>query len=123
LPMPLELGVRAREAAGEGVRNVVIAWYDEERRPELEQQLRSLLVLARFSAVRKISARDHELGLESIDERRQRPLRRGCARLRADVQVRHVQDACKHRRTRLYTRNMTDESTEIFDDLYLGLRA
>ncbi len=27
------------------------------------------------------------------------------------------------RRTRLYTRSMTDESTEIFDDLYLGLRA
>ena len=24
---------------------------------------------------------------------------------------------------RLYTRNVTDESTEIFDDLYLGLRA
>src|SRR5439155_22957191 len=59
LPMPLELGVRAREAAGEGVRNVVIAGYDEERRPELEQQLRGLLVLARFSAVRKVSAGDH----------------------------------------------------------------
>jgi hypothetical protein len=28
-----------------------------------------------------------------------------------------------HRRSRLYTEIVTDESTEIFDDLYLGLRA
>jgi hypothetical protein len=40
----------------------------------------------------------------------------------ANVQVGDVEQP-GHRRTRLYTRSMEDESTEIFDDLYLGLRA
>jgi hypothetical protein len=43
--------------------------------------------------------------------------------LRADVDVGDVQDSRGHGRGILYTRSMRDESTEIFDDLYLGLRA
>jgi hypothetical protein len=34
-----------------------------------------------------------------------------------------VEEAGRHRRIRLYTQVMADEPTEIFDDLYLGLRA
>src|SRR6185436_20426849 len=71
--------------------------------------------------MREVAARDHQLRLEAVDNGVERPLRSGfpCTY----VQVRHVEDACKHRRTRLYTRNVTDEATEIFDDLYLGIRA
>jgi hypothetical protein len=41
----------------------------------------------------------------------------------ADVQVGDVEDARGHRRGRLYTRVVADESPELFDDIYLGLRA
>jgi hypothetical protein len=34
-----------------------------------------------------------------------------------------VEKADWHDRRRLYTRSMADEPTEVFDDLYLGLRA
>jgi len=43
-----------------------------------------------------------------------------------DVNVGHVDEARRHSRGRLYTGLVTDESTEsteLFDDLYLGLRA
>ena len=90
-------------------------------RSERTQQRRRRLVLLGRAAMREVAARDHELRLEPVDQRREGPFRVGG--VRADVQIRDVQDACKHRRSRLYTRKMTDESTEIFDDLYLGLRA
>jgi hypothetical protein len=41
----------------------------------------------------------------------------------AHVQIGDVEEAHRERRSRLYTEIMADESTEIFDDLYLGLRA
>ena len=44
--------------------------------------------------------------------------RRGC-----DVEIGDVDDARGHRRGRLYTRGVADESPELFDDIYLGLRA
>ena len=34
-----------------------------------------------------------------------------------------MEDARGHRRGRLYTRVVSDESPELFDDIYLGLRA
>ena len=100
----------------------MVARDDEQRRPERAQQLRRGLVLLRRAAVGEVAARDHELRLEPLDERSRAPIPQSTA-FGADVQIRDVQDACKHRRSRLYTRNVTDESTEIFDDLYLGLRA
>ena len=111
-----------REAAGERVRDVVVAGDDEQGWAECAQQRRCRLVLHGRSPVGEVAAGDHELRLEALDERRERPL--GGRRLgRAYVQIGHVQDACNHRRSRLYTRIVTDETTEIFDDLYLGLRA
>jgi hypothetical protein len=34
-----------------------------------------------------------------------------------------VHDSCGHGRGRLYTRKVTTESPELFDDIYLGLQA
>ena len=43
--------------------------------------------------------------------------------VRAEVEVGDVEDACHVGRSRLYSDAGVNESTEIFDDLYLGLRA
>jgi hypothetical protein len=46
--------------------------------------------------------------------------------MRSDVEVREVNQSRRgpgHSRGRLYTQIVVDEPTEIFDDLYLGLRA
>ena len=40
-----------------------------------------------------------------------------------DVEVGDVENAREHRRGRLYTRTVPDEAPELFDDVYLGLRA
>src|SRR3989442_13827290 len=70
----------------------------------------------------QVAGDEDELGIESLHEGGQGPVRLHCCPS-TYVQVGHVENACNHSRTRLYTRSMTDESTEIFDDLYLGLRA
>jgi hypothetical protein len=41
----------------------------------------------------------------------------------SEMEVRDVQKPDRHDRGRLYTHPMGDEPTEVFDDLYLGLRA
>jgi hypothetical protein len=99
----------------------VVARDDQQRRAQPAQKLCRGVVLLGFAAMREVAARDHQLRLEAVDDGVERPFRSGfpCTY----VQVRHVEDACKHRRTRLYTRDVTDEATEIFDDLYLGIRA
>src|SRR5262249_55009849 len=121
-PVALELGIRAGEAGGKRVRDVVVPRHDQERPSEAVQEGRRRLVLGRLPTVREVAAGDHELRLEAVDERCERPFH-GRRFRRADMQIRDMQDPCKHRRSRLYTRNVTDESTELFDDLYLGLRA
>jgi len=40
-----------------------------------------------------------------------------------DVEVGDVERARDHRRGRLYTRTVSDQAPELFDDVYLGLRA
>ena len=122
LPLSFELRVRPGEAGGERVRDVVVAGNDQQRRTERTQKAGGRVVLLRCASVAEVAAYDHELRHKPVDEWAQRQF---CGRglRRADVQIRNVQDACEHRRSRLYTRIVTDESTEIFDDLYLGLRA
>ncbi len=81
-----------------------------------------MLELVRTSAVREIAGRDDELGSEPGSEIAER--REGLGRLSAsDVQVRDVENPGCHGRGRLYTRNVADEAPELFDDIYLGLRA
>ena len=41
----------------------------------------------------------------------------------AEMEIGEVENACGHRRGRLYTRSVANESPELFDDIYLGLRA
>ena len=70
----------------------------------------------------EIARRQEELGLEPRGE----PAELG-ERLRrfptADVEVGNVENARGHGRGRLYTRNVANEAPELFDDVYLGLRA
>ena len=100
LPVPLELTKRMREASRERPRNVVVARDDEERPPEpLEKRCRAV-VLFRPCAVGQIPARNDQLGVDALDQRTERPF---YLRLldRADVQVREVEEPCRHRRRRL----------------------
>jgi hypothetical protein len=76
-------------------------------------------------AVREVARSDHESGLNAFDEGLQGAFDK---RLLAgsDVDVGDVDQARRHSRGRLYTGLVPEESTEsteLFDDLYLGLRA
>jgi hypothetical protein len=124
VPEPLELVERAREARREAIRDVVVPRDREQRNLERAQESRCSLVFLAPSAVREVAARDDELGMRAIDQGRQRALDfRVLASSR--VQIGEVEDARGHRARRLlnYTECMADESAEIFDDLYLGMRA
>lgn len=70
----------------------------------------------------EIPGRDDERGRKSrgeLAERGERLLRV----TPSDVEVGDVQNSRGHGRGRLYTRTVADESAELFDDIYLGLRA
>ena len=113
---------RARDACGQGVRDVVVPGHGERRHLQPVEQGLRLLELGRPAAVREIAARDHELGLELVTKCHERVVELGC-RVGAAVEVGDVDRAGGHGRTRLYTRSMSEQSPEIFDDLYLGLQA
>ena len=118
----LPLVERACEPRGEGIGNIVVPWNDDERQPKPAQEIRGDLELSPSPAVREIACRDEQLGLEIRDERMQRF--QWLPRLRvAHVQVGEVKKSRGHRRGRLYTRAVAEESPELFDDIYLGLRA
>src|SRR5688572_1091121 len=112
----------ARESCREGVRDVMVAGHDEEGQLERTQELRGRLELRAPPAVRHIPRGHEQLGLEIGDERSQRLERLPRLRM-AHVQVGEVEKASGHGRGRLYTRNVAEESPELFDDIYLGLRA
>jgi hypothetical protein len=63
-----------------------------------------------------------QLGREPLDQRLEAARNRRFLHA-SGMQVGDVEEADRQRRSRLYTQIMADESTEIFDDLYLGLRA
>ena len=112
----------ACEPGGEGIGDVVIAGNDEEGQLEPAQEVRRDLELGASPAVREVARRDEQLGLEVRDQSTQRF--EWLPRLRvAHVQVGEVEKPGGHRRGRLYTRAVAEESPELFDDIYLGLRA
>jgi hypothetical protein len=89
---------------------------------ERAEQLRGVLELALAAAVSEIAGRNDELRGQRACEGAERRDRLG--RLSApDVQVGNVENPSGHGRGRLYTRTVADEAPEIFDDIYLGLRA
>src|SRR5581483_3705378 len=105
LPGPLELAPRGGEARRERGGQVVVSGNRQHRPPEPHEERMRTFVLVAAAPVGEVTGRD--------DERRRRPLdelgeRRLDHRLLAGarVQVGHM-----------------DEPIELFDDLYLGLRA
>lgn len=77
------------------------------------------------ATVRQVSARHDQLGVDAVDERLETRLQTRFL-VRSDVKIREVKQSRRrpgHSRGRLYTQIVVDEPTEIFDDLYLGLRA
>jgi hypothetical protein len=103
----------------------MVARDGEDRPPEALQERGGAFVLRGAAAVREVAARDDQLGVDSLDQGSEARLEpRFLAR--ADMEIREVEKSCPgagHRRGRLYTQIVVDEPTEIFDDLYLGLRA
>jgi hypothetical protein len=71
--------------------------------------------------MREIAGRDDQRGLDPTDELAESRLDR-LVLAGADVEIGEVDEADWHDRGTLYTHRMT-EPTELFDDLYLGLRA
>ena len=100
----------------------MIARNHQQRPAECAQKGSGPLVLPSPATVREVPCDDDQLGLDSFDQRLQPAVDLGLFRA-SGVQIRDVEEAQGQRRSRLYTEFMADESTEIFDDLYLGLRA
>lgn len=125
LPVPLELRERAREPCDRRVGNVVVARDGEHWAAEAAEELGGTVVLLGTASVGQVSARHDQLGIDAVDERLETRLQTGLL-VRSDVKIREVKQSRRrpgHRRGRLYTQIVVDEPTEIFDDLYLGLRA
>jgi hypothetical protein len=125
LPPALELLERAREARERGVGDVVIPRNGEDRTAQALEELGRAVVLVRVAPVRQVAARDDQLRIDPVDQVGETRLD---SRLlaAAHVEIGEVKESCPgrgQRRGRLYTQVVVDEPTEIFDDLYLGLRA
>jgi hypothetical protein len=122
LPLALELGERMREPGRKRVCDVVVPGDHEERPAESPQERGRPLVLDAAPAVGEVAGGDDQVRLDPLDQGPETALDPGFLHA-SHVQVGDVEEAYWQRRSRLYTEIMADESTEIFDDLYLGLRA
>jgi len=125
LPLPLELLPRTRKSRRRQQRDIVVARDGERGRRQAAQQGGDVLELVAPPAVREVARRDHEVGPDAPYESPQGALDEGLLP-RSDVDVGDVDQARRHSRGRLYTGLVPEESTEsteLFDDLYLGLRA
>jgi hypothetical protein len=103
----------------------VVAGDREHGRAEALEELCGSVVLVGPATVGQIAARHDQLGLESIDQAGETRLQM-LLFVAADVEIGEVKESCPepgHSRVRLYTQIVVDEPAEIFDDLYLGLRA
>ena len=94
----------------------------EEGPAQAAQEGRGPLVLPPAPSVCDVSGHDDQLGPDTLDQRLQATLDPWFFRA-SGVQIGDVEEPHGQSRSRLYTEFMADESTEIFDDLYLGLRA
>ena len=97
----------------------------EDGSAQASEEGRGAVVLLRPTPVREVAARDDQLGIDPVDEVGETRFQPRFL-VGSDVQVREMKEPCRlpvHSRGRLYTQTVVDEPTEIFDDLYLGLRA
>ena len=94
----------------------------KERGAEALEDFARPLELGAAPAVREVARCEDKGRLHA-----RRELLQGCVRLlrvaAPDVQVGDVEDPRGHGRGRLYTRVVANEAPELFDDVYLGLRA
>jgi len=103
----------------------VVTGHGEHGRAEAAEELGGAVVLAGPATMRQVAARNDQLGVEAFDQAYQTRLYL-LLLVTADVQIGEVKESCPwpgHSRVRLYTQAVVDEPAEIFDDLYLGLRA
>jgi hypothetical protein len=101
----------------------VVPGDDEEGPTEAAQERRRPFVLAPAAAMGEVARHRDQLGRNARDQALEAAL--DCGFLdAAGVQVGDVEEPHGQRRTHAITlSSVPDESTEIFDDLYLGLRA
>lgn len=121
-PHPLELSPRMGEAAGWQERDVVVSGNDEHGRAEAAQEGCGGLVLVRQAAMCEVTRGHDEVRPDAVDQDPERGLHTWPF-TGARVEVGDVDETRGHGRGRLYTDSVADEPTELFDDLYLGLRA
>lgn len=118
--LPLVEG--SREPRRERVRDVVVPGHHDEGEPQATQERRGVLELRPAASMGEVARREQQLGFEICDQGTQRVER--LPRLRMPhVEIGEVENPGVHRRGRLYTRYVAEESPELFDDIYLGLRA
>ena len=124
-PAALELVEGAGEAGEWGVGDVVVPRNGENGRAEALEEVRGPVVLVASTPVCEVAARDDELGVDPFGQVRKSRLQTILSAA-ADVEIRKVKESSSepgHSPARLYTQIVVDEPAEIFDDLYLGLRA
>jgi hypothetical protein len=100
----------------------VVARHGEEREAKVPENLCRAPELIRAATVRHVSGDDEDIGPERRPELADGEERREILPP-TDVRVGDVENSRCHGRGRLYTRGVSNESPEIFDDVYLGLRA
>jgi hypothetical protein len=89
---------------------------------ERAQEPRCAGELSLAPAMAEIAARDHELGREALDQDRRATFDRRVV-AGAVVEIGEVQNPRRQAGAGYRLRRVTEDSAEIFDDLYLGLRA
>ena len=85
-PFVLEGAERTCETCREGIRNVVIARDRQYRLAEAAKEASSIGELALAPAMAEIPARDHQLGLQPVDQDRRAPLD-GCIVTRSEMEI------------------------------------
>ena len=102
LPDPFELAPRLGEARRERVRDVVIPRNRHHRRAEPTEEGGRAIVLGGLPPVRQIAGRNDQLRLQALQQVGERMLDDGAV-AGPDMQIRKVEDARNHRRSRLYS--------------------
>ena len=100
----------------------MVAGHREQRQADGSEEPTRPLELLGLAAVGQVAGGQQELRLGACDELREHV--EGLDRIAvAEMDIGQVENARGHGRGRLYTRSMANESPELFDDIYLGLRA
>ena len=123
LPGSFELLPGRGEPGGQRVRDVVVSRDHQHRCAEPAEDAGCLCVLVTPTAMCQIAARNHERGRDPADQFTQRALEHVVVP-GPDVEVQTWRMlVCTGEAGYTVTEMADEQSTEIFDDLYLGLRA